>query len=95
MRRYIPIAILIAILWPPFARPAGARTEDAALVQRWARDDVGIATGEEQRGWTWGPRVIRSGHEPYVEAPGGQRQVWYLDKARMEITHPEANADDE
>ena len=29
--------------------------------------------------------------EEYAEAPGGQRTVWYFDKSRMEITHPEGD----
>ena len=37
--------------------------------------------------------MLRSGSEPYAEAPDGQRQVWYLDKTRMEITHPDGNQD--
>lgn len=27
--------------------------------------------------------------EEYAEAPGGERLVLYLDKTRMELTHPE------
>jgi beta-lactamase class A len=64
-------------------------------VRLWARDDATIASGEEQRTWTWGPLVLNETVEPYAQAPSGQRQVWYLDKGRMEITHPEADTDDD
>ncbi len=61
---------------------------------RWAIDDAPVRNGEESRSWIWGPQIIRSGLEPYAEAPGGTRAVWYLDKGRMEITDPDRDPDD-
>jgi beta-lactamase class A len=66
---------------------------EPAFVRRWAYDDAAIADGEEQRSWTWGPTVVRGEPEAYAQSPDGKRNVWYLDKARMEVTHPEADPD--
>ncbi len=60
---------------------------------RWERADYPVQQGVAQRSWTWGPepftRVLR---EPYADSPNGQRTVQYLDKSRMEITDPNAPA---
>jgi hypothetical protein len=64
------------------------------LARRWASDDAVVANGDQQRRWTWGNAVLTSGSEPWAEAMGGTRAVWYFAKARMEITNPTANADD-
>ena len=41
----------------------------------------------------WGPQaVVGPVNEQYAEAPGGQRQVVYFDKSRMEITNPGGDA---
>lgn len=41
----------------------------------------------------WGPAPFsQSIPEPYLEAPGGDRQVQYFDKSRMEITYPAGDA---
>lgn len=93
MRRRMPIIIPLVLLVALLARPAYASSPPAAFVRLWARDDATIASGEEQRTWTWGPRVLSETTEPYAEAPSGRRQVWYLDKGRMEITHPAADPD--
>lgn len=62
-----------------------------AIALRWASDDAEIARGTVSRSWTWGPQIFRSMIEPYAESPDGLRGVWYLDKARMEITQPGAD----
>jgi beta-lactamase class A len=68
-----------------------APSSDVAV--RWAADDAPIANGDASQSWTWGPQIFRSGSEAYAEAPAGLRSVWYLDKARMEVTQPEADPD--
>src|SRR3954453_17944457 len=93
VRRRMPIIIPLVLLAVLLARPAYASSLPPAFVRLWARDDATIASGEEKRTWTWGPRVLRETTEPYAEAPSGRRQVWYLDKGRMEITHPDADTD--
>ena len=60
------------------------------ISQLWARTD-GSMTGNQQRGWLWGPTMLSTGWEPYREAPGGARQVFYFDKGRLEITDPSAD----
>jgi len=42
------------------------------------------ATGPTARGYLWGPGPVGTLWESYAEAPGGQRQVWYFDKGRLE-----------
>lgn len=69
-----------------------APSPDVAL--RWAVDDAGIVNGDTSHTWTWGPRIFRSTVEAYTEAPARQRAVWYLDKARMEVTDPSRDSDD-
>lgn len=84
----IPIASSDVIATPSFAV---APSSDVAA--RWAADDAPIANGDVSQSWTWGPQIFRSAQEPYAEAPGGSRNVWYLDKARMEVTNPDADPD--
>ncbi len=48
--------------------------------------DGPILSGAAQRGFIWGPQVNAIRTEPYAAAPGGQRQVWYFDKGRLELT---------
>lgn len=50
------------------------------------RYDGPVASGAVARGFIWGPQVNTARTEPYAEAPGGQRQVWYFDKGRLELT---------
>jgi hypothetical protein len=52
--------------------------------------DGPVLSGAAKRGFIWGPQVNASQTEPYTEAPGGQRQVWYFDKGRLELTNPQS-----
>ena len=56
----------------------------------WKRYDYPVQIGQASRSWTWGPTSLASVTEPYAESPGGQRQVQYFDKARMELNNPAA-----
>jgi beta-lactamase class A len=76
------------------AAPTASLAPVPAIALRWAADDAAIAAGTESRTWTWGPTIFRSGQESYAEAPEQLRNVWYLDKARMEITDPAHDPDD-
>jgi hypothetical protein len=67
---------------------AAAQTPDPIFQRVWERSDRPVAEGRAQRSWTWGPAPVETRQEPYKEAPGGQRQVQYYDKARMEINNP-------
>jgi len=57
----------------------------------WQASDGPVASGQVQRGWLWGPKILSIAQEPFAEAPGGARTVYYFDKARMEITNPNAD----
>ncbi|MEI7555014.1 alpha-galactosidase [Candidatus Chlorohelix sp.] len=54
----------------------------------WSRNDMPVAAGQAARSWLWGTQPIKVDFEPYLEAPGGSRQVAYWDKSRMEINNP-------
>ena len=63
----------------------------AAFERAWSRADSLVAGQAASRGWLWGPQPFDERTEPYAEAPGGQRVVRYYDKARMEVTRPDAD----
>jgi hypothetical protein len=54
----------------------------------WRRTDLPVANGQANRSWLWGPQPILDTTEPWAESPGGNRQVEYYDKGRMEINDP-------
>lgn len=76
----------------PVATVSTTPTPDVAL--RWAADDAPIINGDSSHTWTWGPQIFRSTAEAYAEAPNSLRAVWYLDKARMELTYPHGDSDE-
>ena len=58
---------------------------------RWVEQDRLVGAAGIGRPYTWGPAVGGSEGiqtEAYKESPGGQRQVQYFDKGRMEINQP-------
>ncbi len=53
------------------------------------RTDLPVEQGQVNRTWMWGPQAnTQIAQEPYAESPGGQRNVQYFDKSRMEVTNP-------
>ena len=56
----------------------------------WERTDKPVADGIVERTWMWGPGRTEVMTEPYEDSPGGERQVQYFDKSRMEINDPAA-----
>jgi hypothetical protein len=63
------------------------------FMTKWQRADkpVNDITAKPTRSWLWGPESFQppSGMtESYAQSPGGNRQVLYFDKARMEINNP-------
>src|SRR3954469_18536972 len=93
------LALLVAGLGSPAgqvaaAPPAQNAFADPAFQQVWERSDKPVAEGRAARSWTWGPTASDARMEPYQGAPGGQRQVQYFDKARMEINNPGGNRTD-
>lgn len=71
----------------PFATPAIERT--------WARADFPVIAGAVKRSWLYGPEPFFTTFEPYSDSPNGQRLIQYFDKARMEVTHPERDANNQ
>lgn len=62
---------------------------DTDAVRRYRdRADVPVAMRRSPRSWLWGPQQWASSTEPYLEAPVGERSVFYYDKARIEVTDP-------
>src|SRR5690606_11029895 len=71
--------------------------DTSAFDDVWARTDLPVANGDVNRTWVWGPapfstlqEVPTELWEEYAESPDGKRLVRYYDKARMEITDPDA-----
>lgn len=67
---------------------AGLSNADINVRNLWLSADGPLAAGKVSRTWFYGPKAFDIRNEPYVEGPGGQRAVYYFDKARMEITNP-------
>ena len=84
--------LLIAAMLVPavlgFGSTALAVTADEAYDSVWATTDQAVANGTATYSWFWGPAVLGQRFEPYVDSPGGQREVRYYDKSRMEINEP-------
>ncbi|RIK46843.1 MAG: hypothetical protein DCC58_01830 [Chloroflexi bacterium] len=76
------IASTFAIDSSAFAHPAFVRT--------WERTDKPVEDGHVSRSWIWGSMLSGGMQESYSDSPGSKRLVQYFDKARMEITHPDA-----
>jgi hypothetical protein len=72
----------------PLFDQANLTKADQNVRNLWMSADGALAAGKISRTWFYGPKAFDIRNEPYVEAPGGQRQVYYFDKARMEITNP-------
>jgi hypothetical protein len=89
----IAIAALVGLAGRPTAA-APAAQQTSAFLNVWSRTDLPVAQGQVRRGYVWGPNPTITRNEPWAESPGGQRLVQYWDKARMEITDPNANVND-
>lgn len=91
-RRVLIAVIAVLVLTTGPALTASAQSNTSAFQRTWDRTDRPVAEGLVSRTWMWGPQsntgIIS---ESYVEAPGGQRQVLYFDKSRMEITNPDGD----
>jgi len=90
MRRFASlVAVILLALSIAAPGAAAAPIANTAFSNTWARTDRPVSTGAVSRTWMWGPTADSPAlQEPYAESPGGQREVQYFDKSRMEITHP-------
>jgi thermitase len=68
---------------------AAPATTSQAYTPTYNQYDGPVLSGAVKRGFIWGPQVNTTLIEPYAEAPGDQRQVWYFDKGRLELTNPQ------
>ncbi len=89
----ITLSISPAVAKPPLQAGGFAH---AAFQRVWERTDKPVKDGTVKRTWLWGPQSNTGGlNEPNKELPGGQRQVQYFDKSRMEINNPAGNPNDQ
>lgn len=68
--------------WQPKTK---IKLPDAAFWFQWRTTDLPVANNQAARPYLWGPTAIFSGTEKFAEASGGNQQVVYFDKGRMEI----------
>jgi hypothetical protein len=89
-----PAAPASAALAAPAIAPSAQVTASQAVLNVWSRTDWPLTLKLVQRSWVWGPKPLDTRLEAYSDSPGGQRQVQYWDKARMEINNPTGNPAD-
>lgn len=105
-RRTVSYLITAILLFQMLAQtvtaiPAPVEDRDLAVApatdafqRTWARTDQPVAQSQVSRTWMWGPDGNTAGMwEQYTQSPGGERQVQYFDKSRMEITYPDREDD--
>jgi hypothetical protein len=61
---------------------------NTAFESLWNRTERPIVRQQVNRGWVWGPAGLMAHAESFLQISGGQRQVQYFDKGRMEINNP-------
>lgn len=59
-----------------------------AVVALWLQLDGRFHYQTRASSWLLGPAIRARATEPYAEAPGGMRSVYYFDKARLEVANP-------
>jgi hypothetical protein len=92
LRRFLAVLIPLGLLLS-LSSNVLATAEADAFQRTWQRTDYPVATGQVSRTWMWGPmEFARNKTEPYEQSPGGQRQVMYFDKSRMEINNPRGDS---
>jgi hypothetical protein len=67
--------------------------DQGALNAYVRRADRPVETGAVARSWLWGPRKWAEVSEAYADAAGGERPVFYYDKARIEVGDPNRRPD--
>ncbi|MDB5078695.1 MAG: L-sorbosone dehydrogenase [Chloroflexi bacterium] len=78
---------------PPTSGNNGISNADFERI--WQRTDQPVKNGTTSRSWLWGPAPFTGAvQESYSETSGGNRQVQYFDKSRMEINNPNGNRQD-
>lgn len=87
-------SLILIIVALAFQGAGAEEPSNEHFEERWARTDYPVANGNVSRTWMWSPEAFTGElTEPYAQSPNGERQVQYFDKARMEITYPDADVD--
>lgn len=87
-RRLVLVMLIVGSIVLSINSTALAVTADEAFDGVWATTDQSVANGSATYSWFWGPGPLGQRFEPYDDSPGGQREVRYYDKSRMEINNP-------
>ncbi|RIK36465.1 MAG: hypothetical protein DCC58_19215 [Chloroflexi bacterium] len=87
------LAAALSTTHTPSARAVAPANADFQTT--WARTDQPVAAAEIARTWIWGPEAnTEAMFEAYADSPGGEREVQYFDKSRMEINDPAGDRSD-
>lgn len=87
------LLLLIVVISLPLSAFA-TQPANNAFFRTWERTERPVSDRAANRTWMWGPVAVTGAiTEPYLEAPGGYREVQYFDKTRMEINNPLADPD--
>lgn len=78
---------------PVIELPARLQSAADPFQETWADADGPVAMDMIDRSWLWGPDTFLTRSEAYSDSPGGERDVAYFDKSRMEINDPNADPD--
>lgn len=70
---------------PDSGLPSGLQSATPEVQHLWLNVDGSVAEATSNHTWIYGPDVWATGPEPYVEDTGGMRDVYYFDKARLEM----------
>jgi uncharacterized protein YkwD len=72
--------------------PERLQSANPAFQSTWAQADGRVHNLLSNRTWLWGPDTFLTRAESYAESPGGEREIAYFDKSRMEINNPDADS---
>jgi hypothetical protein len=94
------LTVLAGLPMQALAQPAGMPDfGSVGMAELWMEHDYPVVTGQAQRSYYFGPRILLRCEEPYEEGTqeegsnfSGKRPVAYLDKARLEETSPNSIA---
>lgn len=73
--------------------PVGLKGAQPIIQNLWWETDGPIHQEAVERSWLWGPDTWLDIQEDSRESSNGMRQVYYFDKARMEVNEPEGEDD--
>jgi hypothetical protein len=65
--------------------PSGVGQANPVIQSLWLETDGPVADEKVARSWLWGPDTWLDTRETSLESADGTRQVYYFDKARMEV----------